>query len=117
MNLLELERRMAEDVMRPLTSDFQMQPTTSDGRSTHELVSGYIRPNDRLDSFERLEIYNRQYWFRIINSFYEDFTALHALLGEERFYPMTIAYLETHPSRSFTLRNLGDRLESFLKKE
>ena len=34
MNLLELQRRMAEDVRRPLTSDFEMQKTTDDGASS-----------------------------------------------------------------------------------
>ena len=31
MNLLELQRRMSEDVRRPLTPDFQMQRTTEGG--------------------------------------------------------------------------------------
>jgi hypothetical protein len=48
VNLLELQRQMAEDVMRPLTPDFEMQPSTSDGRSTHEIADGYIKPNDLL---------------------------------------------------------------------
>jgi len=33
MNLLELQRRMFEDVRRPLTSDFAMQQKTEDGQS------------------------------------------------------------------------------------
>jgi hypothetical protein len=61
VNLLELQRRMAEDVMRPLTSDFQMQSETADGRSTEEFANSYIKPNALLSSFDRLEIYNRQY--------------------------------------------------------
>ena len=31
MNLLELQRRMSQDVMRPLTPDFAMQPMTRAG--------------------------------------------------------------------------------------
>ena len=30
-------------------------------------ASEFIKPNDRLSSFERLEIYNRQYWFRLLD--------------------------------------------------
>jgi hypothetical protein len=115
MNLLELQRRMAEDVMRPLTSDFQMQPTTSDGRSTHELVSGYIKPNDRLNSFERLEIYNRQYWFRVIGAVAEDYPALNAVLGDQAFDRLVLEYLRENPSTSFTLRNLGSQLPQWLE--
>jgi hypothetical protein len=90
VNLLDLQRRMAEDVMRPLTADFEMQPSTCDGRSTHELAEGYIKPNERLSSFERLEIYNRQYWFRVIGAVAEDFPALSALVGEKKFDRLSI---------------------------
>ena len=34
-------------------------------QKTSTVAEAIIKPNDRLTSFERLEIYNRQYWFRI----------------------------------------------------
>ena len=34
MNLLELQRRMSQDVMRPLTPDFEMQAATENGLQT-----------------------------------------------------------------------------------
>ena len=115
MNLLDLQRRMAEDVMRPLTPDFRMQPLASDGRSTHELADDYIKPNELLSSFDRLEIYNRQYWFRVIGAVAEDFPALNALMGERKFDHLILAYLRENPSTSFTLRNLGSKLPQWLE--
>jgi hypothetical protein len=76
----------------------------------------FIKPNDRLTSFERLEIYNRQYWLRLLSSMMEDFPGLRAVLGGPRFESMCKAYLTECPSRSFTLRNLGARLESWLRQ-
>jgi hypothetical protein len=76
----------------------------------------FIKPNDRLTSFERLEIYNRQYWFRLLSSMIEDFPGLRAVLGDRRFDAMCKAYIVDCPSRSFTLRNLGGQLESWLRK-
>ena len=76
----------------------------------------FIKPNDRLTSFERLEIYNRQYWFRLLSSMIEDFPGLRAVLGGKRFESMCKAYLTECPSRSFTLRNLGARLETWLRQ-
>lgn len=116
MNLLELQRRMAEDVMRPLTSDFRMQSSTSDGSSTHELAASYIKPNDLLSSSDRLEIYNRQYWFRVMAAVTEDFPGLLAVLGEEKFDQLVLAYLKENPSTSFTLRNLGSKLPYWLER-
>src|ERR1700728_98918 len=105
MNLLELQRRMAEDVRRPLTAEFAMQQQTEEALSISRLAEGYVKPNDRLTSFERLEIYNRQYWFRVIAAVSEDFPALTAVLGQERFDSLVLAYLRENPSTSFSLRN------------
>ena len=115
MNLLELQRRMSEDVRRPLTADFAMQQEIEDGRSMMELAESYIKPNDRLTSFDRLEIYNRQYWFRVIGAVSEDFPALAAVLGSKRFDSLVLAYLKENSSTSFTLRNLGARLPLWLE--
>ena len=116
MNLLELQRQMSTDVQRPLAPGFQMQAQSEDGRSLSDLAAAYIKPNDRLTSFERLEIYNRQYWFRVIGAISEDFPALNAVLGEKKFQTLVLAYLKENPSTSFTLRNLGARLPHWLKE-
>jgi Putative DNA-binding domain len=112
--LLELQRRMAEAVMQPLTSAEKMRKRTSGHRLMTEVASSFIAPNDRLTSFERLEIYNRQYWFRLMDALSEDFPGLQAILGAKRFRAMAKAYLTECPSRSFTLRNLGSRLSLWL---
>jgi Putative DNA-binding domain len=116
MNLLNIQRQMARAVMTPLTPSERMRSTAPDGRSLRKVATDIIKPNDRLTSFERLEIYNRQYWFRVLSAFAEDFPGLRAVLGERRFDAVAKAYLIDCPSRSFTLRNLGSRLEAWLRK-
>ena len=116
MNLQELQREMASAVMRPLTRDDGMQSKTADGRSTTAVAESFIAPNSRLTAFERLEIYNRQYWYRVLGSLAEDFPALRAVVGARRFEAISVAYLAAHPSRSFTLRNLGSHLPAWLQK-
>jgi hypothetical protein len=90
LSLLDLQRRMAADVRRPLTPDFGMQIIAEDGQPTAKSVSGYIKPNATLTSFERLEIYNRQYWFRVIDAVSEDFPALSAVVGAKRFQALVV---------------------------
>jgi hypothetical protein len=114
MNLLELQRRMSEDVMRPLTPDFSMQALAEQELTMGELAESYIKPNSLLSSFERLEIYNRQYWFRVIAAVSEDFPALQMVLGQEKFDLLVLTYLRENPSTSFSLRNLGTRLPAWL---
>ena len=43
----------------------------------------------RLTSFERLQIYARCYWFRLIEGVQQDCPALRALLGEKKFAALT----------------------------
>jgi Putative DNA-binding domain len=115
MNLLEIQHRMFDAVVQPLTAREQMQPRTPDGKYMHAVAAEFIKPNDRLSSFERLEIYNRQYWFRVLAALDEDFLGLRAIVGQRRFEALCRAYLVDCPSKSFTLRNLGARLEWWLQ--
>jgi len=114
MDLAELQREMAAAIMQPLTGDEGMRAWTADGRQMHSVAESFIAPNSRLTAFERLEIYNRQYWFRVLGSLREDFPALRAVIGGRRFDTLSAAYLSEHPSRSFTLRNLGSQLPLWL---
>ncbi len=114
MDLLTLQREMAAAVMQPLARNEGMQSRSTSGRPMTEVAESFIAPNSRLTAFERLEIYNRQYWFRVLGSLAEDFRAVRAVIGAKRFEALTIAYLAEHPSRSFTLRNLGSHLPEWL---
>lgn len=116
MRLASLQKAVARAVMQPLTRNEGMRRLGTGGESMRRYAARYIKPNDRLTSFERLQIYNRQYWYRVLGSMAEDFPGLRAILGERRFDDMCRAYLTECPSQSFTLRNLGSRLESWLRR-
>ncbi|MGA2849627.1 MAG: DNA-binding domain-containing protein [Terracidiphilus sp.] len=114
MNLETLQREMAAAIMQPLTPDEDMRPVASDGRSMSQVAASFIAPNSQLSPFERLEIYNRQYWYRVLSALAEDFPALRAVVGAAAFDALSVAYLTAHPSHSFSLRNLGSRLAEWL---
>jgi hypothetical protein len=116
MKLLTLQRAVSRAVMQPLTRSERMQRKAPGGGRMNAYAARYIKPNDRLTSFQRLEIYNRQYWFRVLGSLAEDFPGLRAVLGGRRFEAMCKAYLTECPSRSFTLRNLGAQLGIWLRQ-
>lgn len=108
--LAGIQRVMSFALMRPLTRNEGMQRTNA------AIAGQIIRPNDRLTSFERLEIYNQQYWWRLLGCFNDDFRGVRAVLGERKFERLAVAYLETHGSTSWSLRDLGQHLPAFLKK-
>jgi hypothetical protein len=100
--LMEFQRRVASAVMSPIDDSITAE------------ANDLVKPNDRLTSTERLNIYHRQYWYRILDSFSEDFPGLSAVLGARAFERLSHAYLAACPSQSFTLRNLGSQLEKWL---
>jgi hypothetical protein len=115
--LRDIQRAFFTGVSRPLNADLRMQAQWVDGTSAEKAVGEFIKPNDRLTSFDRLEIYNKQYWFRLLDCLYEDFPALRSLLGDDRFHDMSVAYLTKYPSKTYALGELGYRLDKFLIEE
>lgn len=101
---------MSQALFRPLTSGEKMQHQNA------SVAGEIIKPNDRLTAFERLEIYNQQYWWRLLSCFNDDFRGLRAVLGERRFDHLAVAYLEAHGSTSWSLRDIGQHLPAFLKR-
>jgi hypothetical protein len=114
MNLETLQREMAAAIMQPLTPNEDMRPVSPDGRPMSQVAASFVAPNSQLSPFERLEIYNRQYWYRVLSALAEDFPALRAVVGSAAFEALSIAYLAAHPSQSFSLRNLGSNLPDWL---
>ena len=92
-----------------------MRARFPDGRAMTDIAASFIAPNSRLTPFERLEIYNQQYWFRVKDALAEDFNALRRILGS----PLPSRYsrsrtFRTTLSRSFSMRNLGSKLVDWL---
>lgn len=116
-DVIRLQRLMTHILVRPLTKNDGLQPTWIDGRAMTEVADEFIKPNDRLSAFERLQLYNRMYWFRLIDIMHDDNPGLRAVLGERKFVRLIEAYLAKYPSRSFTLRNLCSRLARFIHEE
>jgi hypothetical protein len=114
-DLRSFQRLMAAAVIRPLDADDNLQAKWVDGRSMEKVASEFIKPNDRLSSFERLQLYNQMYWYRLFQAIKDDCPGLHAAIGEKAFAKLSKAYLTKRPSQSFTLRNLCSGLTAFIQ--
>src|SRR5579859_1188704 len=99
--LRELQRLAFAVISHPLDADGQTQQAFRDGRAMADVAEAFIKPNDRLTAIERLAIYNRQYWMRLLDCLWDDYPGLRAILGQEKFELLRIAYLCAYPSRSF----------------
>ncbi len=112
-DLLEFQRTLARAVMHPLSTRDNMK-RGANGETQHGVA--LVKPNSRLSSFERLEIYSRSYWSRVLDAFGEDFPGVRALLGAKQFDRLRRRYLADCPSESFTMRNLGKHLVAWMEE-
>ncbi len=105
--LIDFQRTIAAALMRPLCRQDNL-------RLGADAAIALVKPNAQLSSMERLEIYARSYWSRLLDAFGEDFPGLRAVLGAQVFDRMRRQYLAEYPSESYTLRDLGRRLPAWL---
>lgn len=81
---------------------------------TPDEVERLILPSRQLSSLDRLGIYANAYYARLIECFHDEFPALLHTLGEETFDAFVFGYLQTYPSRSYTLGHLSADFPGFL---
>jgi hypothetical protein len=119
IDLLTLQRRFLNALGEPIFGDSRARSELPDraGEASASFVAtanDLIAPSRNLAPIERLELYHRQYWYRLLDSLAEDFPALRRFLGEPRFWSLLERYLLANPPRSYTLRHLGAGLADFI---
>jgi hypothetical protein len=117
--LLTLQRRVMAALHEPIVGDSRSRsdlPRRDLALSEDfaRTARDYITPSATLRPDERLELYHRQYWYRLLDSLAEDFPALRALLGPDRFWRLIEDYLLAEPPRTPSLRHLGAGLAAFI---
>lgn len=73
-----------------------------------------VRVHGALSREERIGIYARMYFARLLDALHEDFPRVAAYLGWERFQALVRAYLTAHPSTHPSVRNIGRCFADFL---
>src|SRR5262249_13083383 len=56
------------------------------------------------------------YFARLLDCLREEYSVLAAALGSELFDAFAVAYLQAHPSQSYTLGHLGTKFPEFLEE-
>jgi hypothetical protein len=79
-------------------------------------IEGVILPSHEMNSLDRLQIYGRAYFGRLIECLQAQFPAVRQAIGDEAFNGLAFGYLVQHPSTTYTLSKLGDAFDTFLAK-
>lgn len=84
-------------------------------RTSREEAERILLPSPQLSGTQRLAIYQRSYYLRLVKCMQEQFPALCHALGQELFTDFADEFLRAHPSASYTLYDLGSRFPDYLE--
>jgi hypothetical protein len=79
-----------------------------------EELEQVLRSDERLSAVQRLDVYADMYFFRLLDILRDDYEALLACIGDEAFHRLITDYLAACPSQHPSVRNVGERLPTFL---
>lgn len=122
MPLLDTQRRFFDALLEPLSGENRALAELPPGAAApsdafHATADALLRSTDAVHARERLGLYHRQYWFRLIDSLSEDFPRVRELLGSEAYLAVIERYLHARPPASWTLRHLGAGFADFLRND
>lgn len=113
--LKKTQEWFASIITRPIDADNQMMPVSPSGNQMADESKEFIVPSKGLKEFERIQIYNQQYWWRLLTIMHENFPLVTRLFGYYDFnQKIGFPYLEKHPANHWSLNFLGNFLPDFI---
>ena len=77
-------------------------------------IEEVVTRSQSLTSLERLQVYGNAYYARLVECLQGEFPAVARAVGTETFDVLAMGYLQSYPSRSYTLAQLGANFPRFL---
>jgi hypothetical protein len=103
-------------ISRAIDAQNLMDPISPSGVPMEVEACEYIRPSPTLKPAQRIQIYNQQYWWRLLNAMQETFPLVTRLFGYHDFnYTIAIPYLLQYPPNHWGLHTLGDQLPQWVQ--
>jgi len=117
-SLQGIQEWFASIITRPIDDQSHMDTISPSGCPMTEEAQKYVSPSPTLESHQRIELYNQQYWWRLLNTLHNSFPLVVRLLGYHNFNDrIAMPYLVKYPSHHWSLSFLGDRLDQWITEE
>jgi hypothetical protein len=114
--LQDFQRWFARAASRPLLPGNATRPGGVDGPSLRREADARLRSLGGMSGLERLEVYNRQYWFRLITCMQDEFPCCLHVIGLDAFNSRVIRYLDAVPPTSPYLADMDTDFSGFLRR-
>jgi hypothetical protein len=113
--LPRLQRWVQTVVVHPGTEEEAVASAEAQADVPADRLGEVVLPSQRLTPTERIGIYHGMYLLRMRDALVADYPALEHFLGEDSFRELARAYVQQHPSRSYSLNRLGAHLSEFVR--
>jgi hypothetical protein len=114
-DLARLQRWMQAVIEHPGTVDEGIRSAPARQELDPARIGSVILPSKTLTSAERIGVYHGMYLLRMTEALENDYPAVAHFLGEA-FGDLVSAYVQAHPSKTYTLNRLGDLFPDFIRK-
>lgn len=113
MKLKELQTWFAKQIITPLNDDQTIAAPNIEAEAPR-----YIVKSPTLQPHKRIELYNQQYWWRLINTMQEHFPLVLALFGHTPFNDrLAIPFLQKYKSYHWNINGLGEKFPQWIEEE
>lgn len=117
-NLKATQEWFAGIITHKLVDNNYISSMSPNGMLIAEEASKYIVPSPYLKPHQRIQIYNQQYWWRLLNTLHDNFPLVTRLFGYQAFNEeIGIPYLIKYPPDHWSLNSLGERLARWISEE
>ena len=104
-------------IERPIDPQSRINPIAPSGRPIQEEAPTYICASPTLEPYQRIQIYNQQYWWRLLSILHETFPLVTRLFGYFDFnQTIGFPFLEVYRPHHWSLSFLGAELPYWITK-
>lgn len=115
--LLEIQKWFGAVIAAPLKKDDLISPISPSGKSIKDEANAFIIPSEGLEPFERIQIYNQQYWWRLLAIMQDAFPCVLRLFGYRDFNELiAVPYMTRYQPNDWSLNTLGSRLIPWIEE-
>jgi hypothetical protein len=114
-SLADLQAWFGAAIANPLPDHYTVNPLAVSSPGLAAPGRERLRTKGDMDGFDRLGVYNEQYWFRLVTVMQSDYTAAIHLMGLKTFNDWAVRYLTEHPPASPFLADLDAGFPAFLE--
>lgn len=117
-SLKAAQQWFASIISRPVDLHNQINQVSPSGAPMSEEAPLYICSSPTMRSHERIQVYNQQYWWRLLSVLHDNHPFLVRLFGFSEFnQTIGIPYLVKYCPNHWSLNRLGARLPQWVREE